>query len=95
MGVQWKAAQHRRAAAEAEIELLLLRVDLLIARLDREDGDPDMEDSETGSATVDWRGREMFTRLLGDECGHDNPDAEPDDEDTACDDVNIDGEDAL
>lgn len=43
MGIQWKAAQHRRATLAAEIELHLLRVDLLLARLDRMDGDCDVE----------------------------------------------------
>lgn len=56
MGIQWKAAQHRRAAIETEIELHLLRVDLLLARLDRMDGDCDVElngDEEDGTKAED------------------------------------------
>lgn len=34
---------HRRVAIETEIEFHLQRVELLLARLDRADGDPDLE----------------------------------------------------
>ena len=43
MGFHSITPTHRREAAEREIETLLLRVELLIARLDRMDGDPDIE----------------------------------------------------
>lgn len=56
MGFSLPIPAHRREATEREIETLLLRVELLIARLDRLDGDPDVEangDEADGSFAED------------------------------------------
>lgn len=56
MGYHSPMPAHRREATEREIETLLLRVELLIARLDRLDGDPDSEangDEADGSFAED------------------------------------------
>lgn len=44
---------HRRVAIEAEIEAHLQRVTLLIARLDRADGDCDLEDDDPAGDSLD------------------------------------------
>lgn len=50
------ARNHRRAGIEAEIEMCLLRVDRLIARLDSMDGDCDLEDDDPAGDFLDKRG---------------------------------------
>ena len=47
---------HRRVAIETEIELHLQRVSLLIARLDRADSDPDLEDDDPAGDPLDEHG---------------------------------------
>lgn len=47
---------HRRKLIEAEIELCLRRVERLIARLDRADGDPDLEDDDPAGGAIDDQG---------------------------------------
>lgn len=46
----------RRAAIEAEIEMHLHRVTLLIGRLDRQDGDCDLEDDDPAGDPLDLNG---------------------------------------
>lgn len=48
-------ASHRKLI-EAEIELHLNRATLLIARLDRQDGEPDLEDDDPAGDPLDERG---------------------------------------
>lgn len=50
------AHDHRRAGIEAEIEMCLLRVDHLIARLNSMDGDCDLEDDDPAGDYLDEHG---------------------------------------
>lgn len=47
---------HQRQLIEVEIELHLSRATRLIARLDRADGDPDLEDDDPAGDTLDEHG---------------------------------------
>lgn len=45
--------RHVRAAITAELTMLFDRVDVLLARLDRADGDPDVEEDDHGGTDLD------------------------------------------
>lgn len=47
---------HRRVAIEAEIAMHLDRVEYLIARLDRTDGEPDLEDDDPAGDPLEMYG---------------------------------------
>ena len=55
MGFYTPMPAHRRIAIEGEIEALLCRVELLIARLDAADPDPDLEEDDFGGCEHDGR----------------------------------------
>lgn len=57
MGMHMKAAAFRRAAIEAEIEVHLERVTLLLARIDQDDAaDEDLEDDDPAGDYLDLTG---------------------------------------
>lgn len=84
MGIHAPLPPHRRVAIEAEIALHLDRVDALLRRLDKADGDPDLEDDDPAEPAGDEldasypEGGAGFLYMVGGlACAHE--DAEDDD----------------